>query len=84
MDLPFKRTVIQIGNNVGKKEQSRSMITSDHEVITIILLPQYTTFCLFGAMKSSRKRAVVVAQLAERLLPIPEDTGSNPVIGNFY
>ena len=29
-------------------------------------------------------RAVVVAQLAERLLPIPEDPGSNPVIGNFY
>ena len=28
--------------------------------------------------------AVVVAQLAERLLPIPEDPGSNPVIGNFY
>ena len=26
---------------------------------------------------------VVVAQLAERLLPIPEDPGSNPVIGNF-
>ena len=29
-------------------------------------------------------RAVVVAQLAERLLPIPEDPGSNPPIGNFY
>ena len=28
--------------------------------------------------------AVVVAQLAEQLLPIPEDPGSNPVIGNFY
>ena len=28
--------------------------------------------------------AVVVAQLAERSLPIPEDPGSNPVIGNFY
>ena len=28
--------------------------------------------------------AVVVAQLAARLLPIPEDPGSNPVIGNFY
>ena len=27
---------------------------------------------------------VVVAQLAERLLTIPEDPGSNPVIGNFY
>ena len=29
-------------------------------------------------------KAVVVVQLAERLLPIPEDPGSNPVIGNFY
>ena len=27
--------------------------------------------------------AVVVAQLTERLLPIPEHPGSNPVIGNF-
>ena len=30
------------------------------------------------------KGAVVVAQLAERLLLIPENPGSNPVIGNFY
>ena len=28
--------------------------------------------------------AVVVAQLTERLLPIPDHPGSNPVIGNFY
>ena len=28
--------------------------------------------------------AVVVAQLVEWLLPIPEVRGSNPVIGNFY
>ena len=28
--------------------------------------------------------AVVVAQLAERSIPIPEDLGSNPVISNFY
>ena len=27
---------------------------------------------------------MVVAQLAERSLMIPEDPGSNPVIGNFY
>ena len=32
----------------------------------------------------SNLRAVVVAQLAARSLPIPEDPGSNPVIGNFY
>ena len=25
-----------------------------------------------------------MAQLAERLLPIPKDLGSNPIIGNFY
>ena len=30
------------------------------------------------------QREVVVAQLAERSLMIPEDPGSNPVIGNFY
>ena len=29
-------------------------------------------------------RAVVVAQLVERLLPIPEVRGSNPVIGKIY
>ena len=29
-------------------------------------------------------RAVVVAQLTERLLPLPEGPGSNPVMGNFY
>ena len=29
-------------------------------------------------------RAVVVAQLVERLLPIPEVQGSNPVIGKIY
>ena len=28
--------------------------------------------------------AVVVAQLVERSLPIPEVRGSNPVIGNIY
>ena len=28
--------------------------------------------------------AVVVAQLVERLLPIPEVRGSNPVIGKIY
>ena len=28
--------------------------------------------------------AVVVAQLVERLLPIPEARGSNPVIGKNY
>ena len=28
--------------------------------------------------------AVVVAQLKARSLPIPEDTGSNPDIGNIY
>ena len=29
-------------------------------------------------------RAAVVTQLAERSLPIPEDSGSNPYIGNLY
>ena len=31
-----------------------------------------------------RPREVVVAQLAEQSLTIPEDPGSIPVIGNFY
>jgi len=34
--------------------------------------------------KNILAREVVVAQLAEWLLPIPEDLGLNPVIGNFY
>ena len=37
---------------------------------------EYLTHCILGE--------VVVAQLAERSLTIPEDPGSNPVIGNFY
>ena len=37
-----------------------------------------------GATNTVSFWAVVVAQLAERLLPIPEDPGSNPVMGNFY
>ena len=34
--------------------------------------------------KQRQSWAVVVAQLVEWLLPIPEVRGSNPVIGNFY
>ena len=30
------------------------------------------------------KGTVVVAQLVEQLLPLPEVCGSNPVIGNIY
>ena len=33
--------------------------------------------------KTCSKRAVVVAQLAEQLLPKPEARGSNPVIGKI-
>ena len=35
-------------------------------------------------LKQQDNKAVVVAQLAARSLLIPEDPGSNPVIGNFY
>ena len=35
-------------------------------------------------VKLEVRREVVVAQLAERSLPIPEDPGSNPDIGKFY
>ena len=34
-------------------------------------------------MNNVIRRAVVVAQLVERLLPIPEVRGSNPVIGKI-
>ena len=34
--------------------------------------------------KSSVRVGSGLAQLAEWSLPIPEDPGSNPVIGNFY
>ena len=33
--------------------------------------------------QTPKPRAVVVAQLAERLLPIPEVRGSNPVFGKI-
>ena len=33
--------------------------------------------------QQSKCKAVVVAQLAERLPPTPEVRGSNPVIGDF-
>ena len=40
---------------------------------------------VFGTKgKRGNDWAVVVVQLAEWLLLIPEDPGSNPVIGNFY
>ena len=38
----------------------------------------------FNEYKRNKYREVVVAQLAEWSLPIPEDPGTNPVIGNFY
>ena len=37
----------------------------------------YATYLMF----KEQNREVVVAQLVERLLPIPEVRGSNPVIG---
>ena len=43
-----------------------------------------------GPMSTAKEKrtvnrgAVVVTQLKARLLPIPEDPGSNPLIGNFY
>ena len=35
-------------------------------------------------VKAEQLGGVVVAQLIAQLLPIAEDPGSNPVIGNFY
>ena len=43
------------------------------------------TFLTFNYYKILQLGAVVVAQLEEQLLPIPEVFDSNPVIGkNFY
>ena len=40
--------------------------------------------CCLSKVRSLNFWAVVVAQLAEWLLPTPEDPGSNLAIGNFY
>ena len=42
----------------------------------------YNHFILRGPLQRNLFGAVVVAQLVERLLPIPEVRGLNPVIGN--
>ena len=39
---------------------------------------------LFAVQNTQIGETVVVAQLTARSLPIPEDPGSKPVIGNFY
>ena len=49
----------------------------DYLIIVIVWLTQ------LGNIKVNIQWAVVVAQLAERLLPIPEFRGSNPVIGKI-
>ena len=43
-----------------------------------------TIFNYEAHIKKTKGWAVVVAQLVERSLPIPEVRGSNPVIGKFY
>ena len=45
-----------------------------------------TFFCrMYGGIKQSIKYwSLVVAQLTAWSLPVPEDPGLNPVIGNFY
>ena len=47
-------------------------------------LPFDTAFPDLLPSQIRNKWAVVVTQLAERSLQIPEDPGLNPVIGNFY
>ena len=47
----------------------------------------YRVICrqfLVSKTKQNKDGAVVVAQLVERSLPIPEVRGSNPVIGKIY
>ena len=53
----------------------------------IILKPHVKTghnLKIYLETNNNVKRAVVVAQLVEQSLPIPEARGSNPVIGNIY
>ena len=40
--------------------------------------------CYLKKVDHKQKLSLVVAQLAERSLPTPEDTDSNPVISKFY
>ena len=44
---------------------------------------QYHIYCSLKC-KNDQPWAVVVSQLVERLLPIPEICGSNPVIGYYF
>ena len=52
--------------------------------LSILIGRKYKYYTYQNVYKTSVGRAVVVAQLMARLLPIPEDPGSNPVIDNFY
>ena len=55
------------------------------QLLTFLKFSKYFKGFTFSELgKSALLSEVVVAQLAERSLTIPEDPGSNPVIGNFY
>ena len=67
------------------------IVVNDQIIKKIVLPPGRTEFAVYGFQLPLRnpntKEAiygVVVAQLAERLLPIPEIRGSNPVIGKIF
>ena len=81
--------VVQNGNspirnptNGGKRRKSINFLRK--KLIYFLALASQMLHNERMREERNQKRAVVVAQLAERLLPIPEDPGLNPVIGNFY
>ena len=49
--------------------------------LSFLCKQQICCFCKIVYLKANKSGAVVVAQLVERLLPIPEICSSNPVIG---
>ena len=55
-----------------------------HACLSTQKYPQKLMIDISGGIDDYDTRAVVVAQLAERTLPIPEVRGSNTVIVNFY
>ena len=64
---------------VGTHDSKSSLQDRDESIVlwALTLVCEYIKYDL-------KMKAVVVAQLVEQLLPIPEVCSSNPVIGKFY
>ena len=61
-----------------------TMTTGFELVLEVIAQPKVPPFYQIFCPSKYFQRAVVVAQLANRLLPTPEVRGSNPVIGEVF